>query len=447
MKFKGVFIVVIIALMAGMILFEIKAPSRFQWEDYSQSYRSKQPFGCYVMDSVLHASLPQGYDVLGAGIELCFADKSKGVTHTFLFINNYNELAGSADVDLLKLIKQGNNVIIADESPYFYDDLEEKLGFSFKSNIYLYDNYKTILSDSTRFVIIKWQPDGNFTTANYLVSSAFTSYSVSAEDSYRTLATISWAQETTDETEPYDDTSTDEYTLTDEYTVTYDDDEEDESYCVVAAVRNYGKGKVVVVSMPLIFTNYGILDDNIRPMVLRLLSECGDKPVVRYDPTKISKVVKREEESDSPLRYLLAHRPLRWALYLALATLVAFVFFSARRRQRVVPVIKPPVNHMMDFVKRIGGIYYKQHDNVDLLSKRYATFSNDLRAQAMIDIDDADNLDDELQLLSTRTGIPFNELQNHILEIKDAISAYSLSNDTLRHLIDVMNDIMHRINI
>ena len=222
MKFKGVFIVVIIALMAGMILFEIKAPSRFQWEDYSQSYRSKQPFGCYVMDSVLRASLPQGYDVLGADIELCFADKSKGVTHTFLFCN-YNELAGSTDVDLLKLIKQGNNVIIADESHYFYDDLEEKLGFSFKSNIYSYDNYKTILSDSTRFVIIKWQPDGNFTTANYLVSSAFTSHSVSVEDSYRTLATISWAQETTDETEPYDDTSV-VYEYDDEYTVEYVDE-------------------------------------------------------------------------------------------------------------------------------------------------------------------------------------------------------------------------------
>jgi flagellar motor component MotA len=130
-----------------------------------------------------------------------------------------------------------------------------------------------------------------------------------------------------------------------------------------------------------------------------------------------------------------------------LATLVAFVVFSARRRQRVIPVIKPPVNHMMDFVKRIGGIYYKRHDNVDLLIKKYVTFINDLRAKAMIDIDNYDNLDDELMSLSNRTGIPYNELQQQIRDVMVATNEDSISDERLKRLIDVMNDIMYRINI
>ena len=68
MKFNRAFIVIIIVLMAVILLFEISAPNRFSWDDYSQSSNSKNPFGCYVMDSVLKASLPQGYEVLGAGI-------------------------------------------------------------------------------------------------------------------------------------------------------------------------------------------------------------------------------------------------------------------------------------------------------------------------------------------------------------------------------------------
>ena len=222
-----------------------------------------------------------------------------------------------------------------------------------------------------------------------------------------------------------------------------------ESYykVTVAGIRDYDKGKVVVVSMPLLFTNYGILDDNMRPLVLRLLSECGDLPVVRYDGSHIDKVATDEQESESPLRYLLENRPLRWALYLALATLVAFVLFSARRRQRIIPVIKPPVNHMMDFVKRIGGIYYKRHDNVDLLNKKYVTFSNDLRTKAMIDIDNEDYIDDELLSLSNRTGIPHNELQQQIRDVKNAANAFSISDKRLQQLIDAMNDIIHRINI
>ena len=65
----------------------------------------------------------------------------------------------------------------------------------------------------------------------------------------------------------------------------------------------------------------------------------------------------------------------------------------------------------------------------------------------MIDIDNNDQIDDELLALSNRTGIPLNELQQHISDVKNAIQATSISDKRLQQLIDVMNDIMHRINI
>ena len=102
---------------------------------------------------------------------------------------------------------------------------------------------------------------------------------------------------------------------------------------------------------------------------------------------------------------------------------------------------------MMDFVKRIGGIYFKRHDNVDLLNKKYVTFNNDLRSKAMIDIDNEDNIDDELLALSNRTGIPLNQLQQQVRNVKDAVNANQISDRQLQQLIDMMNDIMHRINI
>ena len=93
MKVNSLFVVIIIALMAVMILFEINAPSRFQWYDESQSYKSKQPFGCYVMDSVLRTSLPQGYEVLGDDIEQYFDKKSKkGHPHHPLYLRSDEQL-------------------------------------------------------------------------------------------------------------------------------------------------------------------------------------------------------------------------------------------------------------------------------------------------------------------------------------------------------------------
>lgn len=426
MKINGTFVAVIVVLMAVMILFEMKAPSRFDWYDQEYSCNSKQPFGCYVMDSVLRASLPQGYEVRGQNIKMRRDMKLDGKLHTFLFVNSHGDFISSHDVDFLEMIKAGNNVVIAADYVGYntrVNDVCEALGFSYRdlNDIYMNNySYREILSDPSLIDTISWQRDGLFDSGTYLISSAFSSRELYLSDSYRVLATI--------------------------------DKEGGHQYdygelSAVAAVRDYGKGRVAVMSMPMLFTNYGILDDAIRPLLLRLLSECGDKPVVRYDSTYYAQEEPDEEDADSPLRYLLANRPLRWALYLALATLVAFVFFSARRRQRVIPVIKPPVNHMMDFVKRIGGIYYKRHDNVDLLGKKYATFSNDLRVKAMIDIDNRDTLDDELQSLSSRTGIPFTELRQHIHDLQDAMRAASIDDRKLQQLIDMMNDILHRINI
>ena len=91
MKSSRLFIVVIIALMVVVILFEMNAPARFNWDDHSQSYKSKQPFGCYVMDSVLRASLPHGYEVLGSDIKQHIGENAKPVKHTFLFTNSFED--------------------------------------------------------------------------------------------------------------------------------------------------------------------------------------------------------------------------------------------------------------------------------------------------------------------------------------------------------------------
>ena len=422
MKSSRLFIVVIIALMVVVILFEMNAPARFNWDDHSQSYKSKQPFGCYVMDSVLRASLPHGYEVIGSDFEQYIGENAKPVKHTFLFTNTFEYFR--PDTNFLKMIEEGNNAIIAtDYNISYYDDSTEEMGLGYKcySNNYYYDGdyfSKESLSINASYDTVYWESGEMFAPASYPINSVFCSKELILSSDYRILATLN---------EKHKNGS---------------DGEVD----TVAGIRDCGKGKIVVVSMPMLFSNYGILNDTIRPLVLRLLSQCSDLPMVRYDPSLMSEM-EQDEQEDSPLHYLLANRPLRWALYLALTTVILFVLFSARRRQRVIPVIKPPVNHMMDFVKRIGGIYYKRHDNVDLLIKKYVTFGNELRTKAMINVDDYDHIDDELQSLSTRTGIPFKELQQQIYDVWRATNASSINDKRLQQLIDAMNNILQRINI
>ena len=62
MKFSRVYIFCILLFLLLVFLSEYRMPKHFRWEP-TFSHNDKQPFGCYVLDRVLSASLPQGYTV------------------------------------------------------------------------------------------------------------------------------------------------------------------------------------------------------------------------------------------------------------------------------------------------------------------------------------------------------------------------------------------------
>ena len=68
-----------------------------------------------------------------------------------------------------------------------------------------------------------------------------------------------------------------------------------------------GKGEVILVSTPLLFTNYGIIDGNNSAYIFRLLSQMGEFPVVRTE----GYVKETAETQQSPFCYLLSRQPLR----------------------------------------------------------------------------------------------------------------------------------------
>ena len=123
-------------------------------------------------------------------------------------------------------------------------------------------------------------------------------------------------------------------------------------YMPVAMSRRWGKGEVILVSTPLIFTNYGMLDGKNATYIFRLLSQMGKLPIVRTE----GYMKETAQVQQSPFRYLLAHQPLRWALYLTMITIILFMIFTAKRRQRVIPVIHEPANKSLEFTELIGTL-------------------------------------------------------------------------------------------
>lgn len=119
-----------------------------------------------------------------------------------------------------------------------------------------------------------------------------------------------------------------------------------------------GKGNLFLNANPLLFSNYSLLNEQGAAYASIALSHVKNDGNLIWDDY----YVKGKEDDSSPLRVLLRNNTLRAALYISLFSLVLFVLYEVKRRQRVIPVIEPLKNKTLEFVSTVGQVYYEQHN-------------------------------------------------------------------------------------
>lgn len=355
MKFSRVFVLCILLFLLLVFAAEYRMPKKFRWEP-TYSHTDKNPFGCYVFDSVLTASLSRGYTV-GRQTLYQLKESPDSAPKGILVLAESLELS-ETDIDaLFRLAGRGCRVILSAQN-YDYG-LRDTLHFN---HYYGYSASETLLQyvkHSQKRDTIVWHQDSLYARREFLLFPQVANRAIwlpkdSVTDSLPGKALAGH--------------------------VRYDPDADYLEYLKsqvegMAVEFPVGKGAVLIVPSPLVFTNYTVLDTANRDYIFRLLSRLGDLPVVRteaYQP-------RMAEVQASPLRFFLQHRPLRWALWLSMLGLLLFMLFTARRRQRPIPVVREPQNRTVEFVQLIGTLYYQRHDYRDLVLKKYTYFSEELR--------------------------------------------------------------------
>lgn len=160
-----------------------------------------------------------------------------------------------------------------------------------------------------------------------------------------------------------------------------------------------GKGSLILGTEPIIFTNYNILKSNNHLYIADVFSYLP-KGKTYLSVTKVADDDKYE--SRSILRFILNNPALKWMWYFFLITLVVFVFFTAKRKQRVIPIIKPLSNTTVDFTKTVSNLYLQNKDYADLINKSIIYTLENIRRKYWID---TTKLDEQFILsLHAKTG-------------------------------------------
>lgn len=173
----------------------------------------------------------------------------------------------------------------------------------------------------------------------------------------------------------------------------------------------YGKGSLFICANPQLFTNYSLLKPQGADYAAKALSYLPATKHIYWDQYQNHDIF----DDDSPMRVFFNNPNLQWAYYLSLFTLMLFIVFELKRRQRVIPVIEPLKNSTLDFVKVVGQVYYEKRDNANIAYKKILYLLGYLRDTYHLK---TNKLDTEfIEALSLKTGIDITfarELTNHI---------------------------------
>lgn len=314
-------------LLVLMLALEYNMPRRFQWEP-TFAHADKQPFGCYVFDSVLSQTMPNGYTVCRKTLsQLALQD----TTPRAIIILHHNFWREGLQTDtLLTLAQRGCRILIAAST--FPIDLGDTLG----TDIRLRSRFK--LKDIQD---MRPQRDSIFWTGDTLHYPA-TTFRVFPQ----LVSACIWCSDSI----PHEPLAM----IIEEEEIDSDEHEFMDVKNPIAISYPIGRGELILVTTPLLLTNYGMLD--CPAYVHRLMNRLQDLPTVRTE----AYMPNTDMNERSPFRELLKRPPLRWALYLVLLGVVLLMTLTARRRQRAIPVEQPPRNYQLDFIRHIGTLQYKK---------------------------------------------------------------------------------------
>lgn len=178
-----------------------------------------------------------------------------------------------------------------------------------------------------------------------------------------------------------------------------------------------GQGNLYFHLAPLTFSNYFLLHGDNFAYYENVLSVIApDTKKLVWDEYFIDKKGfysdndDEDNEGSNSLSELFKYKQTKWALLIAIFTLLLYVLLEMRRRQRFIPVITKPRNDSLDFVKTIGRLYYDRGDHHNLSHKMAAYFLEHVRNKYKLP---TSNLDDEfITKLQFKTGCDEAEVRS-----------------------------------
>jgi hypothetical protein len=178
----------------------------------------------------------------------------------------------------------------------------------------------------------------------------------------------------------------------------------------------HGSGKLFLHANPVMFGNvYQTLPYG-RAYLSNVLRHLPGNRVVFDRGAGFPKKDADTSENSNMLDFIKGEPALWYAWQLLLVSVVLFLVFAGRRKQRGIPVIEPPANHTMAFVDAIGRFYKNEKQNALVYQREWNQFVSFLQQQFRFRLKSLN--EEELKKLSDKTGVSIKTIE-HVVSVHE----------------------------
>ncbi|MRX67443.1 protein of unknown function [Flavobacterium resistens] len=381
----------VLVFIFGLILFAgKKQPKPIDWRP-TFSVHDKIPYGLYVFDKEIKGLLKgQKIERITAVTPYEYLDSKYNpdtLVEDYRIKGTFLNIAGNGDIDeqsvkeLFYFVSRGNNAFLSMRS--FPQILLDSLKLDVQND--LKRPHKTLI----------WMANQKASSKKYI-------FTQSVEDYFSKIDTANTT------------------------VLGYQSSAKNEKHINFIKVQ-YHSGYFYLHTQPAAFTNYHLLKGNHYQYAENALSQIPKGAIFWY-----TKGQNNESVSGSPLRYIFSQPGLKWAYLMSIFGILIFIFFNAKRKQRIVPIVKPLANLTVDFTKTIGNLYYQEGDHTNIIDKKIIFFLEKMRTEYLLDTTKLD--DDFIKKLHLKTGKNIADIQELVFLINEHRKSYhgSLEEDLIR---------------
>lgn len=389
------FIIILIIGLIALIAYDNSRPKKVKWEEtYLQD--DKEPYGTFILNQIRDQIFPETQNIdLTASFYEFRNDHAYSMSeddYGYIMINKDYEADQESVADLMEMVAEGQSAFIS--AKWISDLLADSLGFEVDySSYFLLDSgiYYNYTNPKLRF------------EKDILLPKMYDVFHISRYDT--SITEVLGYQMLKDST-----------------------------YQVNFIKIEFGAGQFLIHTTPQIFTNYYLLRDRGDRSVFAALSYLPDHNFILWDQYNKSgkNVIK------SPLRFIFQNPSLKAGFYLLIFTILTYILFFGKRRQRVVEVLPPVRNTTMDFIRTLSMLYYDKANHREIAKKMIQYFQEDLAFKFHVNPQQLSEKD--LQFVALKSGVELSKVRFLLTFIRDTQKQHVIDSDTLLLLNSYIQD-------